>query len=411
MKTVSVPNLLWYGNEPRELEFPDRWGVSLLEPPGFARPELDRDGITAALGSPVGSPPLEELAEGASEVAILFDDITRPTPVSRLLPGILGPVHAAGIPKKNVRLIPALGMHGAMNNIDFRKKLGDEIVRDYAVFNHNPYENCVSVGASPSGVPIELNREFMACDLKIGIGCITPHVHVGFGGGGKIVLPGVASYETIKAFHLEVPARDFTSLGLGRVEGNVMLAEVVDVCRMSGLQFKADALINGRGEITDVFAGDPLEAHAAGVEVAREHYGTPPSAGNDIVVVNAYGKYNEMGICMMMALSCVNFAPAGTVVLIVDAPEGQVTHYLLNRFGKEFGGAGYIARGEPPGGINGIVCPAYPSATMCDWFVSAEHVTVTGDWEATLPLLEERFPGEAKVAVIPDGTMQYFKEA
>ena len=411
MKTVTVPNLLWYGNEPRTLEFPDHWEVSLLQPPGFARPALDQAGIDQALASPVGSPPLEELAAGASEVAILFDDITRPTPVSRLLPPILGPLHAAGIPRENIRLIPALGMHGAMNNIDFRKKLGDEVVRDYAIFNHNPYENCEKVGVSPSGIPIELNREFMACDLKIGIGCITPHVHVGFGGGGKIIMPGIASYETIKAFHLEVPARDYSTLGLGKIEGNVMHAEVVDVCRMSGLRFKADALINDRGEITDVFAGDPVEAHKAGVAAAREHYGTPASAGNDIVVVNAYAKYNEMAICMMMALACVNFAPAGTVVLIVDAPEGQVCHYLLNRFGKEYGGAAYIPRGEPPGGINGIVCTAYPSATMCDWFASAESVMVTDDWSATLPLLEERYPGGATVAVIPDGTMQYFKEA
>lgn len=106
-----------------------------------------------------------------------------------------------------------------MNNIDFRKKLGDDVVRDYAIFNHNPYENCADVVVSPSGVPIQLNREFMACDLKIGIGCITPHVHVGFGGGGKMIMPGIASFETIKAFHMEVPARDFSSLGSGTSRG------------------------------------------------------------------------------------------------------------------------------------------------------------------------------------------------
>jgi hypothetical protein len=49
--------------------------------------------------------------------------------------------------------------------------------------------------------------------------------------------------------------------------------------------------------------------------------------------------------------------------------------------------------------------------TMCDWFASADSVTVTSDWEATLPLLEELYPDGASVAVIPDGTMQYFKEA
>jgi hypothetical protein len=57
------------------------------------------------------------------------------------------------------------------------------------------------------------------------------------------------------------------------------------------------------------------------------------------------------------------------------------------------------------------VCTKYPDKTMNDWFASAESVTVTNDWEQTLPLLEEQYPGEASVAVIPDGTMQYFREA
>jgi hypothetical protein len=35
-------------------------------------------------------------------------------------------------------------------------------------------------------------------------------------------------------------------------------------------------------------------------------------------------------------------------------------------------------------------------------------VAVTRDWDETLALLEEEYPQEASVAVIPDGTMQYF---
>ncbi len=74
--------------------------------------------------------------------------------------------------------------------INARKKLGDEIVENYAVYNHDPFQNTVRVGRTPTGVELWFNREFMSCDLKIGIGCITAHVHVGFGGGAKLILPG-----------------------------------------------------------------------------------------------------------------------------------------------------------------------------------------------------------------------------
>jgi len=407
MKSVMVPNLLWYGNEPREIFFPDEWDVEVLEAPGLKKPDLDEDGIARAFENPIGSPGMAELAAGATEVAIVFDDMTRPTPVKELLPWVLGPLEEAGIPPSNVRLIPALGMHGAMHNIDFRKKLGDDVVRRYSIYNHNPYENCEDLGASTSGIPVLINREFMSCDLKIGIGCITAHIHAGFGGGGKIILPGISGAETIKAFHGEVFMRDAGSTGLGRFDNNVMIKEIADVVRMSGLQIKIDSLINDRGRITDVFVGDPLEEHAVGVEAAREHYGTALSPGKDVVIVNAYGKYNGMAICMIMGLSSVNFAK-GTIVLVVDAPEGQVCHYLMRSFGKEYGGSGYLKRGAPPDSIKVIVCSQYPDMTMCDLFARADAVTLAGGWDETLELLRADYPERASVAVIPDGTVQYF---
>lgn len=408
MQKVTVPNLLWYGNHPRDICFPERWDVDVLAPAGFSKPALDGAGIQRALEEPIGSLSLTELAAGKREAVIVFDDITRPTPVKDILPHVLEPLHAAGIPAANVRFIPALGTHGAMTNIDFRKKLGDDIVATYPIYNHNCFENCDYLGESASGVPVYVNREFMACDLRIGIGCITPHVHVGFGGGGKIVLPGIAGIETIQAFHGEVMARDPETAGLGRFEGNVMYKEIIDVVRMSGLQLKIDALLNDHGEITDLFVGDPVKAHLEGVAAAKEHYGTRATPGNDIVVVNSYAKYNEMAISMMMGLASVNFA-RGTVVLVVDAPEGQVTHYLLRSFGKEYGGRLYFKRGVPPETVKVIVCTAYPDRTMCDLFSAPEGIIITPGWDETLALLEADYPEGASVAVIPDGTMQYFE--
>lgn len=408
MIEIELPNLLWYGNETREIGFPDDWDVEVLEPTGFRKPAISDQGIREAFENPIGSPALEEIAEGGGEAVIVFDDITRPTPVSVVIPRVLESLHRAGIASGNIRFMPALGMHGAMHNIDFRKKLGDGVVRGYPVFNHNPYENCTDLGKSPSGIPVLLNREFMSCDVRIGIGGITPHFQVGYGGGGKIILPGICGAETIKAFHKEVFMRAPETLGLGRFEGNAMYREIVDVVRMSGLQFKVDALINRRGEITDLFVGDPVQEHMAGVELAREHYRTRSCPGRDVVVANAYAKYNEMAICMLMALSTVSF-DGGTIVLVVDAPEGQVCHYLIRSFGKDFGGECYIPRGAPPEGVKVVVCSRYPDRTMCDLFASPESVSVATGWDETLELLKRDYPEGASVAVIPDGTMQYFE--
>ena len=121
---------------------------------------------------------------------IVFDDMTRPTPVKDIAPYILASLHRAGMKKDQIRFLWALGAHGAYDMINARKKLGEEIVENYAVYNHDPFQNTVRVGRTPTGVELWFNREFMACDLKIGIGCITPHVHVGSGEVPRSFFPG-----------------------------------------------------------------------------------------------------------------------------------------------------------------------------------------------------------------------------
>jgi nickel-dependent lactate racemase len=414
MTKVTVSNLLWYGNQTRELDFPSRWGVEVLAPPGFKKKAMSGQEISSAFNNPIGSPSLAELAADADEVVIVFDDITRPTPVKDVLPWVMKALERGGVPKDNIRFIPALGFHGAMTNIDFRKKLGDDVVENYAIYNHNPYEYCDYVGDTKTGTPVYLNREFMSCDLKIGIGCITPHVHVGFGGGGKIVFPGLTGIESAHIFHSEVFQRSVETTGLGNFENNLMYREIVDAVRMSGLNVKIDAIINDRAEITDLFVGDPVEAHRAGVEVAKKHYATHPGKGKDIVIANAYAKSNEMPICMFLAMKTVNI-DKGVIVLLVDSPEGQICHYLFRSFGKDYGGRMYGGKGKKaapgaPDTIKVIVCSKYPDRTMCDLFASPDEVTVTRNWDETLALLEKEYPGDASVAVIPDGTMQYFRD-
>jgi hypothetical protein len=63
-----------------------------------------------------------------------------------------------------------------------------------------------------------------------------------------------------------------------------------------------------------------------------------------------------------------------------------------------------------PKNVQVVVCTAYPDQTMADMFASPDEIKITPDWDATLSFLEEQYPEGAEVAVIPDGTMQYFAE-
>lgn len=413
MKSVWVPARLWYENEERELAFPDRWDVDNLTSPGFDKPALTPEQIKAELAEPVEGPTLEEMARGKKQAVIVFDDMTRPTPVKDVAPFILESLHNAGLAKEQIRFIWALGSHGAYDMINARKKLGESIVENYAVYNHDPFQNLVRAGRTPTGVEVWFNREFMSCDLKIGVGCIAPHVHVGFGGGGKIVFPGIAGFESINQFHNQF-FRDQTRTGLGNFENNIMRAECDAAAQMAGLDFKIDCLINRRGEIANLYAGPFLATHAAGAKEGEGHYGIPYATGYDIAVCNAYGKANEAVIALFAALKLLKSDKPGTAVLIADAPEGQAVHYIMRAWGSDYGGRHYQfkVRGEKiiTASLRRlVVLTPHPDKTMLDLVCHIDDADVVKTWPEALALLEEDYPGGARVAVVQDGTMQYIQ--
>jgi lactate racemase len=416
---IRVPQKAWYGDTELELTFPSSWDIHYLGMPMEQRPRLSHAGIVRAFQEPIGTLPLSDLARGKREVVILFDDLTRPTRAYELVPYVLEQLHLGGIRDENIRFLAALGSHGAMNREEFAKKLGEEVLDRFPVYNHNPYENCTMLGTTSYGTPVSINSEFMNCDLKIGIGCIIPHWTRGFGGGGKLLMPGVAHIDTIQANHGSLIGsgglKDGTlrtalapSVGWGKYENNVMRFDIEEAVRMARFDMIANCLVNLRRETTDLFVGDPIDAHIAGVRVAEKVYPTPPVSGMDVVVANGFMKANEAVLAVKLAVQCLKEKP-GDLVLIVNPPDGQVTHYLRGGFGKTIGGRLWPALTKLPQEVKRLfVVSEYPDLAGWEMFAPLDKIVWKRTWPEALIEIEKLHGGQTRVAVLPDATIQYF---
>jgi len=403
-----VPILAWYGDKELELEFPESWDVTMCQMKGHDAPPLSDSEIRKAFANPIGTKTIKELARGKKEVAILFDDMSRATPTAVLIPYVLEELAAAGIPDDNIRFIAAIGAHGSMNGIDFRKKLGEEVMGRFLVYNHNPYENCTPLGVTRLGTPVSINSEFMFCDLKIGIGSIVPHPF-GVGGGGKIILPGIASIVTIDINHSRlVPS---PTVGIGKYEGNILKQDIDETARMAGLDVKVDAILNLKREVTALFVGDFVKEFEEGLKLARKHYATDMVTDVDIVVANCYFKANEMVLAPAVASPLLT-RKGGDMVLIADTPEGQINHYWTRSFGKRFGGRGWVPKtGLPRNTKRLTIMTPYPDRVGGDWVAPYNLINWARTWTEVIQELNSRYGNKAKVAVIPDATIQYFPDA
>jgi nickel-dependent lactate racemase len=163
--------------------------------------------------------------------------------------------------------------------------------------------------------------------------------------------------------------------------------------------------MNLRGEISALFVGDPLQEHREGVKLAKEVYATEQVPGLDVVVSNAYLKSSEAFVSLPLAIRSLGLE-GGTLVMIINAPEGQIVHYLMRSFGKGYGGQLYADRTLPPQ-FKVIVLNPLKDLTCVDMFTKPHAVTWARNWGEVLEELRRLHPNGAKVAVYPDATTQY----
>lgn len=167
-------------------------------------------------------------------------DLSRPFKAFQILPAVLDELHAGGISDKHIRFVIAKGCHQWMTLDAQQKKLGEDIPGRFLVFNHNVFENLVDLGKTSQGTPVLVNKEVMSCDLKVAVHGIIPHRGAGFGGGSKIVLPGISSIETVTYNHTKISE----GLGKGRVKGNMRRRDMDEAAEMVGIDFAVNQIVN-----------------------------------------------------------------------------------------------------------------------------------------------------------------------
>lgn len=242
--------------------------------------------IRDVLDQPIGTPRLRELFTRNQRVVILIDDITRPTPTADILPPIVRAIQDAGIPDSAVKIFAAMGTHRPMTEDELRVKLGAYYGRFRVVNRDYRYADFVSLGKTPSGTPVEVDRELLDADFRISIGNVIPHISAGWGGGSKMILPGACSHNTVNMLHLMACIVQPVLEVLG-TRDNRTRAEMDAVAAQVGLDFLVNTVLDEDKRILGIFAGHFIEAHRQATELAEKLMVIPIPRPADILIVSA----------------------------------------------------------------------------------------------------------------------------
>ncbi len=309
------------------LNLPDAYRWRVLE--ARNAPPVDDAGqaVERALDQPVAGPPLLNLAQGRKSAAISVCDITRPVPNRIVLPHVLTRLEAAGIRRDAITILIATGLHRPATTAEIEEILGTEIAGTYTVVNHHARELSEHrhLGSTQSGTPVYIDERFAAADLRITAGLIEPHLMLGFSGGRKLVAPGLAAQETIKVIHSPRFMRDPRAVE-GSIEGNTLHRELLEIARMARHDFMVDVSITRERQIAGVFAGEPGQAHAAGMRFVSDAMLHRLDERVDAAITTAAGY--PLDLTFYQAIKGITAAaqivkPGGRILLLAACGEGS----------------------------------------------------------------------------------------
>jgi nickel-dependent lactate racemase len=408
-----------YGRTGLEVDLPDDLDVTLVEPAkGVPLPDPTA-AISTALAAPIGSRPLADIARGRGNAAVVISDKTRPVPYGIVLPPLLHTLETAGIPREQIEIIVATGLHRANTRDELIGMTSAELVERYRMRNHvarNADEH-VHLGRTSRGTEIWVDRGFVAADLRIVTGLIEPHLMAGFSGGRKAVVPGLAGVDTMRTVHGAAMLE--AHLGPGIVEGNPFHEDLLEIARTARVDFMIDVAINRQRQLTGVFAGHIEQAHAAGMRFVEHEVRVDLPEPADIVVTSAGGfplddTYYQAIKGMVASLNIVR--RGGTIILAAAITEGIGSDDFQRLLAGTNGNDDFMARITAPGFFN---IDQWMVQHLCQVRRKAEVILVTGgiapdkipallatpaaSVEEAIAMARHRCAQPPRIAVLPQG--------
>lgn len=254
-------------------------------------PELTGEAaVRAALDAPIGAPAIEQVVHPGEKIAIVTSDITRPCPTWSILPPLLDRLYAAGVDRKDIILVFALGSHRCHTSDEQRRLAGERAWQELRCVDSDP-NDCVHLGTTDAGTPVDIFRPVAEADRVICLANIEYHYFAGYSGGAKSIMPGVSTRDAIQCNHRMMIRPEAHA---GKLDGNPIREDIEQAGRILGIDYIVNVVLDEHKNIVRAVAGDAVRAHRAGCAFLDTLYRKPIARRADIVLVSQGGAPKDL---------------------------------------------------------------------------------------------------------------------
>ena len=344
-----------FGSGVQTVEVPERNLLGVLMANEVPKGLTNEAEVARALAHPIGTPRLGEIVHPGEKIAIVTSDITRPCPTWRIMPALLDELYAAGCRREDIALVFALGSHRHHTPEEQRKLAGERAWAEIRCVDGDP-SDCVHMGATNCGTPVDITRIVAEADRRICLGNIEYHYFAGYSGGAKAIMPGCSTREAIQSNHRMMVREEAHA---GNLDSNPLRQDLEQAAAICGVDFIVNVVLDEHKQIVRAVAGDLVEAHREGCKFLDQMYLKKIDSRADIVLVSQGGAPKDLNLYQTQkALDNAKHAvkPGGTIILIGSCREGlgekvfeqwmlsaPTPESMIERIGRDFQLGGHKA--------------------------------------------------------------------
>jgi len=276
----------------------------------------------------------------AGPVAIVVADKTRLCAYPLALPWLLTLLEERGATPDRIVFHIAYGNHAPQSEAESLAAYGP-------TFGQYPFvQHCstdadlfVELGTTRRGTPVRVRRELLEAGLILTVGAISHHYFAGFGGGRKLLFPGLGEQQAIYANHRLFldPQRRTLAAGCrpGQMAGNPLAEDLEEIHRLLPPYLSIHGLPNSSGQIAAFRFGRTYEDF---LRICREHdhhFQAGIDRQFDLVLASAGGYPKDINL--IQAHKAIDNGAAfvrdgGTLLLLAECPDGIGSDTFLPYF-------------------------------------------------------------------------------
>ena len=344
-----------YGASVQTVEVPDKNLMGVLMSNPIEHERRGPEAVKYSLENPIGSEKLSKLVKPGQKVVIITSDISRPIPSFDVVPSVLDELYSAGVSKDDITIVFGLGSHRRQTEEEMKHLVGERAYSEVKCVDSDP-EDCIHMGDTKAGTPVDITRVVAEADFKICLGNVEFHYFAGYSGGYKAIMPGVSTPAAIQANHRMMVSDDACA---GKLEGNPIREDIEEAGKICGVDFIVNVVLDEHKHIVYSAAGDVTKAHRDACKYLDKMYRKEIPHKADIVIVSQGGAPKDANLYQTQkALDNSKHAikEGGTIILIGACNEGlgsvkfeewltqsKTSHEMVERIGKDFQLGGHKA--------------------------------------------------------------------